>query len=240
MCGSPATPYLVGFSKNRNVAVIAKGDCDLWTCKECQERKRKTWVATAIHGSETILSTGTALKFATITCHKALRDFAGTLAVFPHAWSLLYARMKRLQPTIEYLMIMEQHENGRLHAHMLTTLNVNTRWMKDNCAKSGFGYQAKIENVENVGKAAVYTSKYIGKSLDGHPLPPKFRRVRVSQGWERVKEDVRQVGEYDWLVCNTTSSLWAATEECQRQARDMVDLKTGEFFDYSDACANWY
>jgi hypothetical protein len=240
MCGNPATPYLVGMSKTDKVAVILRGDCDLWTCEECRERKRKTWVARAIHGFEELNSNGTALQFCTITCHSRLKDFAATHAVFPHAWSLLYARMKRKQPQIEYLMIMEQHKNGRLHAHMMTTFQGKTRWMKDNCAKSGFGHQVEMELINNGGKAAVYTAKYLGKSLDGHELPHKFRRVRCSQGFPALEQDVREDGKYDWLVCSTTASLWAATEECQREKRNMVDLRTGEFFDYMDACANWY
>jgi len=102
------------------------------------------------------------------------------------------------------------------------------------------GHQAKVELIEGDGKAASYVSKYIGKSLKGQPLPPHFRRVRCSQEWAALVDLVGQSDNYDWLVCNTTTSLWAATEQCQKERRVMIDGRTGEYFDYSDACETWY
>lgn len=112
--------------------------------------------------------------------------------------------------------------------------------MKDNCAKSGFGHQVKVEKIENSGAAAAYVSKYIGKSLEGVELPKKFRRVRCSNDWEKLADLTGQSDNVDWLVCNTRESLWSACEECQRQKLTMVDMRTGEYFDYSDACESWY
>jgi len=102
------------------------------------------------------------------------------------------------------------------------------------------GYQAKVELVESDGKAAAYVSKYIGKSLGGQPLPPHFHRVRCSQNWTALADLVGQSDNFDWLVCNTTTSLWAATEQCQKERRTMIDGATGEYFDYSDAVDHWY
>jgi len=240
MCSNPKSPFLVGLLATEKRAIVLKANCDTWECKECREHKKSQWVAHAITGSKAIISPGMVLNFVTITCHPKLKSFATTAAIFPHAWSLLYARMKREQAHFEYLMVMEQHKTGRLHAHILTSHQAKTRWMKDNCAKSGFGHQAKVRIVENEGQAAGYTAKYIGKSLGGQPLPPHFRRVRTSQGWEKAIEISRFPSDADWLACNTTTSLWAAVEECQAKNYAMIDGVTGEFFDYQDAVEHWY
>jgi len=217
-----------------------KADCDSWECEECAKKKQSQWVARAILGCQQIRSNGSAVQFVTITSHEKLLNFAATVAVFPHAWSKLYARMKRKKPTLAYLLITEQHKNGRLHAHFLTDVATTSRWMKDNARSCGLGYQAKVELVESDGKAAAYVSKYIGKSLVGQQLPPHFRRVRCTQNWAALADLVGQSDNYDWLVCNTTTSLWAATEECQKERRTMIDGRTGEYFDYGEACETWY
>lgn len=104
------------------------------------------------------------------------------------------------------------------------------------------GFQAEVEDIDDNGKAAVYVSKYIGKSLAGHKLPSHFRRVRCSQNWEALAqlEAHERSSEFDWMVCNSSTALWACVEQCQQERRDMIDGATGEFFDYSDSVANWY
>lgn len=142
-----------------------------------------------------------------------------------------------------YLLVTEKHKKGgRIHAHFLTNAQMNERWYKDNARACGLGYEAKVEPIESDGKAAAYVSKYISKSLGGQPLPRKFRRVRCTQNWTALAqlEAHQQAGDFNWLVCNSHTSLWAAVEECQAEKRDMIDGSTGEYFDYQDAIETWY
>jgi len=243
VCENPKSPYIIGLSKTVNKALVFKSNCDSWECPECQKKKQSQWCARAILGCQSIRSSGMAVQFVTITSHEKLKTFAATSAVFPSAWSKLYQRMKRKQPDMMYLLITEKHKkDDRLHAHFLTSCPMKTKWYKDNARACGLGFQAKVKPVESDGKAAAYVSKYIGKSLGGDILPPHFRRVRCSQNWTPLAqlEAHQQSGDFDWLVCNTTTSLWAATEECQRKNFTMVDGATGEYFDYQDACDRWY
>lgn len=240
MCSNPDSPYLVGLSKTDSKALVFQADCDKWECVECQKKKQSQWVARAIIGSKQIISSGTELQFITITSHPSLKNFAATNAVFPRAWAKLYARMKRRLPSLSYLMTMEEHENGRLHAHLLTSYSPTLRKWKTDLSNSGFGHQTKIERVEHEGKAAGYISKYIGKSLGSTPLPEKFRRVRVSENWAKLPELHERSDAYNWLVCRSSSSLWAAVETCQQTKKTMVNMRTGEFFDYQDAIETWY
>lgn len=239
MCNNALSPYLVGMSASEHRAIVFQADCDLWTCDECAERKKSKWVARAIVGSKTLILNGSELWFVTITSHRTLGNFAATVAVFPHAWSLMYSRMKRKQATFDYLMILELHKNGRLHSHMLTSLSAKTRWWKDSFAYSGLGYQTKIRAVENEGSAAGYVSKYIGKSLVGIELPTRLRRIRVSQGWAKLPELHESSGNYEWWTCNSPEALLNACTECQRRHLTMVDMRSGEVFDYPDITSEW-
>jgi len=243
MCRNPSSPYIVGLSKTGNKALVFKSNCDSWECEECAEKKRSQWCARGILGCQSIRSNGLEPRFVTITSHERLPDFAATVAVFPDAWSRLSKRMKRKTPELMYLLVTEKHKkNDRMHAHFLTNCQCSERWFKDNARACGLGFQAKVKPIESHGAAAAYVSKYVGKSLGGDKLPPHFRRVRCSQNWTPLAqlEAHQQSGDFDWLVCNSTASLWAATEECQRKNFTMIDGSTGEYFDYQDACDRWY
>jgi len=218
-----------------------KSDCDTWECEECAKKKQRQWSARAILGLQEIHSNGSVCKFVTITTAEWYKSSAAASAAFPRAWNKLYCRLKRGNSLLMYLLTIEfGSKSGHMHAHFLTNAIQNERWYKNNARACGMGYQAKVEPVESDGKAAAYVSKYIGKSLAGQQLPPHFRRVRCSQNWTALADLVGQSDNYNWLVCNTTASLWAATEECQRERRTMIDGSTGEYFDYQGACETWY
>lgn len=243
MCKNPASPYLVGLSRTERKAVVIKSDCDSWECEECAKKKQAQWCARAILGLQQIQSRGITSNFVTITSAEWSKSFAQGAAAFPRAWSKLYARLKRKNPALMYLLIVEAgKKTGHFHAHFLTDAQQNVRWYKNNARAVGLGYQAKVEKIEDRGKVAAYVAKYIGKSLGGDKLPRHFRRVRCSQNWSTLAqlENHQLAGDCDWLVCNTTSALWSTVERCQQEKRIMIDAGTGEYFDFQDACEKWY
>lgn len=243
MCKNPISPYLVGFSKTEKKAVIFKSNCDQWECEECAARKQSQWVARAILGCQKIGSRGMASKFVTVTTAEWYKNSAEAIAAFPRAWNKLYCRLKRKNPQLMYLLTIEfGAKTGHMHAHFLTDATQNKRWYKDNARACGMGYQSEVETIDNDGKAAAYVSKYIGKSISGLSLPSRFRRVRCSQNWAALApmEVHEQSSNFDWLVCNTTTSLWASVEQCQQERRNMIDGSTGEYFDYQEAIDTWY
>lgn len=243
MCSNPQSPYLVGLAHDGKQAIVFKADCDTWECEECQIKKRSRWIARAVLGLMTITSQSQTSMFVTITTAAWYKEPAAAIAAFPPAWNKLYNRLKRRNNGLMYLLTIEfGKKTSHMHAHFLTNATQNERWYKDNAYACGFGFQAKVEPVETDDKAAAYVSKYIGKSLAGHKLPPKFKRVRCSQNWTPLAqlENHLASSDYDWLVCNTTVSLYAAVEECQNTRRKMIDGITGEYFDYGDAVEHWY
>ncbi len=243
MCKNPNSPYLVGLPKVGNKAIVFKSNCDEWECEECAKRKQSQWSARAILGLKQIHSNGMVARFITVTSPEWYTSSAVAVARFPIAWNKLYSRLKRKNPELMYLLTMEfGKKSGHLHAHFLTNAEQKKRWYKDNARECGLGYQADEQIVETSAEAAGYVSKYISKSLSGHELPRKFRRVRCSQNWTKLEEleDHRQARDFDWLVCNTFAALWYAVEECQKSKTTMIDGSTGEYFDYGDAIDTWY
>lgn len=231
----------MGFSKTGKTAVVYKSDCDEWECEECQIKKRGQWVARAVLGLMQITSQSQVSTFVTITTAEWYKTPAAAIAAFPIAWNKLYNRLKRRNSGLMYLTTIEfGKKTSHMHAHFLTNATQNERWYKDNARACGMGYQAKVELVESDGKAAAYVSKYIGKSIGGQSLPPKFHRVRCSQNWAALPDLHPESDGYDWLVCNTNTSLWAATAQCQAEKRSMVDGRTGEYFDFGAAVDTWY
>lgn len=234
MCKTPNRPVMVGLSTEQHRAVVFRPDCDQWTCADCAEKLRKLWTARIAFGTQYLMQKGRAVNFITVTSHERLKTFAACYAVFPHAWGKLYAAMKRVDVAMAYALIPEKHKDGRMHVHLITDCPVTKRWMKDNARRRGLGYEADVQPVESEGHAAAYCSKYLGKGLGEADLPPHFRRVRLSQNWQDLPVLHEPSDAYDWLVCSTSSSLWAACEECQRQGMAMVDLENGEVFDFTD------
>lgn len=241
MCSNPDVPYIAGFAREQGRAFIFKADCDSWQCTECAERKKNQWLIRAQRGSKEIISSGMALKFLTITSSPKLKSSAATIAVFPLAWSKLYKRLKRKTPNLQYLMILEHHKNGRIHAHMLSNCHCSKRWLKDNAAQCGFGYMADIQNVTSERATAGYVTKYLAKSLAGMELPPKTRRVRASENWYKLPENEGGIVTDDgWLTCTTKAGLWSFVERARAENLTMVNPRSGEIFDYADAVETWY
>lgn len=231
---------MVGFTAEGNKALVFKADCDLWECPECAKRKKNSWLVRGIRGCAEIRSHGSMPRFVTITSSGKLGSFAATAAVFPSAWNQVYQRMRRKTPGLMYLAIMEGHKDGRLHLHLTTNATMKTRWYKDNCVESGLGFMAQAEEMETDEQVAAYIVKYITKSLAGEKFPKKIRRVRATENWYNFTPDELPALATDWLTCNTTTALWSVTEQCQAENRNMVDLRTGEYFDYQDAIETWY
>jgi len=224
---------LAGWDRVTRRVLVTRADCDSWKCKECAERMRERWVLRAEIGVRQYIGQGQHVDFITITSHEKLPDFAATEAVWRKAWPVLYAALKRRSPQLNYFIVPEQHKDGRMHVHALWTANVSQKWLKDNARKRGLGYQAKRKPVENARQAVGYCGKYIGKSLGDH-VPPRFRRVRVSQGWPEIPLPTTPHAALDWEYISGNGLLEKLYYECKKLGYSLIDLRTGEYFDDVD------
>lgn len=224
---------LVGFDYAAKRALVARANCESWSCPECARRMAERWVLRAQIGVRKFQNEGRSIRFVTITGHEKLKTFEATQAVWREAWPVLYAAVKRRCPDLQYFMVPEKHKDGRMHVHILWTSDVSQRWVKDNARKRGLGYQAKVKTVENAGHAAKYVTKYVGKDL-GENVPKRTRRVAVSQGWPDIPEPKNELSALRWEYVNSNGALAVIYAECQAKHLDLIEVGTGEKFDDID------
>jgi hypothetical protein len=179
------------------------------------------------------VSEGLRVDFITITSHERLKTFTDTETVWRKAWSVLYAALKRKSRRLEYMVIPEKHKDGRMHVHALWTAEVSERWLKDNARKRGLGYMADVRQVKEIGHAASYVTKYIGKDL-GTDVPKRFRRVRVSQGFPEIPKPETELSVFEWVYVGTNGALKMEYDKAERDGFRMIDVKTGAAFDDVD------
>lgn len=204
-CDTPRRPYLVGVNVQHKVAVFFRPRCKMWNCPVCGPINRGRWIARTYQGAVNLVSEGYSLNFLTLTSHERLKP-ESTIVVFRTAWDKLNKRVRRVAPGYQYILIPEQHQDGRLHAHLIETSGLGTRWFKDNGRQCGLGYMAEETPVQSPEGAAWYTAKYIGKTLTDHKWPEGFRRVRTSRGWPPLAALDRNEN-WEWRVLNRRESV---------------------------------
>jgi len=122
-------------------------------------------------------------RFITITSHKKNKTFSQTVYVWPKAWKKLANRMRYKYQGIRYVLLPEQHKDGRLHVHALASGGITHKWLKKACTKSGLGWRCESKYLGDSLAAIGYVTKYLAKSLQVIEWPPKFRRIRTTTKW---------------------------------------------------------
>jgi len=224
---------LVGWDLVGMRAFITQADCKMWSCEECKNKMRDRWVLRAKIGVQEFLDNDIRVDFITITSNEKLTNFAQTEYVWRDAWSKLYAALKRKNKALEYFIVPEKHKDERMHVHALWTASVTKKWLKDNARKRGLGFMADVTEVKTTKGATGYVTKYVGKDL-GEDVPKGFRRVRVSQGWAEIPKPETEHNLYRWEYILNEQDLAIIVERCQKRHIDMVNVKTGEFWDWDD------
>lgn len=224
---------LIGWDDGARQALVARANCDSWSCPDCRKRMAERWGLRAEMGAREVLRRGDCLDFVTITSHEKLRDFTASESVWRDAWSALYAALKRRNHRLAYIIVPEKHKDGRMHVHALWNAGVSQKWLKDNARKRGLGFQCKIIHVDASGCAQKYIVKYVGKSL-GDNVPAHFRRVRVSENWADIPKPENDLSTLRWEYVGTNGALATVYDECQAKHYNLIDLATGARFDDVD------
>jgi len=224
---------LVGWDYAAHRALVTWARCASWNCPECARRMKEHWQMRAEMGARAILRRGERLDFATITSHEKLKTFEQTEYVWRRAWPVLYAALKRKNVKLEYIIIPERHEDGRMHVHALWNAGVMKGWLKDNARSRGLGFECEVIHCTTERYASKYVAKYVGKSLGDFSIP-HFRRVRVSRGWPDIDSPDNALSALKWEHVGTNGSLQAVYLECQAKHISLIDLETGALFDDVD------
>jgi len=188
MCQTANRVYVYGIDTENGVAYWGRPDCKLWSCPDCAETNKRRWTAIVAEGIKAYQAEGiTEWKFITMTTRGDRRGWETSLHDFRQRWPKLHERMKRRWGKQPYVLLPERHKDGTFHQHGLFAGGVTTRWMKDNCASTGFGYKAEAQAISSLSQCAFYVLKYVTKSLSAGTLWPRsLHRVRTSQHWPRT------------------------------------------------------
>jgi hypothetical protein len=185
-CSALNVPFFYRVNEVDKRVEFAKGTCNMWSCDTCGARNAKRWIARIIDGCNRL--DAKSWYFATITAHRKWRGSNRSLVNIRKNWNQLRMRMMRLTNELGeafyYARVWEAHKDGSFHMHLITNAPVSTRWLKDNSAQCGLGYQAKFDEVVNAGQVAGYVSKYMLKAMPYATWYPKgARRIEVSRNW---------------------------------------------------------
>lgn len=103
---------------------------------------------------------------------------------------------------IRYICVLEFHESGMPHLHLLVDRYIPVGWIRVTWQKAGGGHHVWIEQVA-VRRCAAYISKYLGKQLTMR-VPHRTRRITCSRSiqllaplagpkhrqWELLKQNI--------------------------------------------------
>lgn len=213
-CTTPNRPFLRGVNPAEKRAVFFQPRCKLWSCPACAEINKSLWAVRAYSAAEQLAGQGNKIDFLTLTSHEKL-SAAASLAIWPKAWSKLRQRAYRATGGFQYLLVPEQHKDGRLHVHAIETAGLGERWWKDNGRECGLGYMAEEEKALTAGGAAGYVVKYLSKSLAYTAWPKGFRRVRVSRQWPKMPK-LPEIEGWTFEVLSQNEQLDLAFDDLQR------------------------
>jgi len=166
-------------------AYVFRPDCKCWNCEACAGRLQRHWKARTYEGIATYIDQGYDFKFVTVTSHERVKSLYQTQKIWQSAWPVLRKRVQYLYQDWFWVMIPEQHKDGRLHVHMISSAHLGTRWWKDNARAVGLGYIAEEKEFKgdpaDPARAASYAGKYLGKQLGVKSWPRYFHHIRTSQ-----------------------------------------------------------
>jgi len=224
---------LIGWDLQQKRALVARANCDEWSCPECSLRMAGNWALRAEMGTRALLEQNDQVDFVTITSHEKLPDFASTEKVWRSAWGALYNALKRRKNNLSYLIVPERHKSGRMHVHAIWNAGVSQKWLKDAARSRGLGYQCKVIHLAAERNAYKYITKYVGKDL-GSDCPARFRRVRCSNNWTDLPKPNTADNGLRWEYIGTNGALQIVYEQCQMRGYALIDKQTGEYFDDID------
>jgi hypothetical protein len=222
-CTKANRPYMVGWDEEMEAFYVFRPDCKCWNCEPCAARLRRRWTRRAYEGINHYIALGEEFKFVTLTSHERLVTFSQTLRVWPLAWKKLSERVRYNAKGWHWIMIPEQHRNGRLHVHLIASANLGTRWWKDNARECGLGYKAEEAEFKaghaEPGRAAAYAAKYLDKQLGVKQWPRYFHHIRTSQHFpELPAEPDNPYDRVVWIALTPAQALtWLARRERENQ-----------------------
>lgn len=166
---------------------ISSTRCKQWDCPFCAQLNMLEYKRRMMYGYKTITDTGQEMGFITLTMPGHIRTVADGVERWAAVWDKLSQRSRRHHRKLGidhyYVLIPEAGLDGHFHVHGFFSHGNSQRWWKDNCAATGLGFMAEIDQIWNSRIAGQYLTKYLTKSMGELPFPKRFRRVRFSRNY---------------------------------------------------------
>ena len=205
-----------GIDYEHNRVVFLDTQCGCYSCPQCADAITRLHQARIIYGTKEYDEwKNCKWSFVTLTSHENVRGFDQSLSLFQKAFSKWHKRMKRRYGDFSYVMVLEQHKDATLHAHVLMNMPVSKKWVRKHSRACGLGYMADVQRLHSPAAAGKYISKYISKSLASSLFPKRVKRVRYSHDWPEWPLQ-RESAIREWTAVNKIS-LALHIEEAQKQ-----------------------
>lgn len=230
-CSAPNRPFLLGIVEGQKKILVSRTLCKRWKCKECAERNKLHWSKKAFYGLNYYIEKGEKFFFVTITSHERLKTFEQTVYVWRKAWRKLQERVRRVVKKLgliwHYIYLPEKHEDGRLHVHLISNVEMGESWWKDNGRACGLGYMNFEKPLRSAQQGARYVTKYVTKSLGVEDWVESFRRVNTSQNFPQLEEEIEKTEGIEWIIRND-EQLNFDVPHYWGLGYDVYNLKSGE------------
>lgn len=244
-CTNPRAPHLLGIDPIDHRAIYVKGSCKMWSCRECGVANARQWVARVANGVDWYMKNGqTDWYLMTVTAKGTWRGTTGSLKNLRTGWRRLAQRIYRISGTSKYVRFYEHHKDGSLHMHFVTTMKIpyvaqssgkfKSKWLKDNAASCGMGWNCDYSPIEHPAIAASYAAKYLAKTLEKNVWPKSLRRVQASNHWPELPA-LNNSSEYVWEFCASYGDiLERAARLWQWQNLEVTSVPLGRVLNTDD------
>lgn len=156
---------------------------------------------------------------------RKLRDSFNKLRVY----------LGRRYGAIDFICILELHESGMPHLHLLVDRYIPVEWLRESWQSVGGGFEIKIKEVP-VRKASIYVSKYLSKKATTK-LPFGCRRITTSRSIKLLSM-ASKPQHILWKMEKRT--IWDSLEWSEAQNRNVSNIANDSegFLEKFTACGS--
>lgn len=96
-----------------------------------------------------------------------------------HRWGLVLDRLRKVQPGLAFVRVVEVQKRGLIHLHIVlwTPDSLDAAEVQRLLLDAGFGCVMDLAPIDNPQKASRYLAKYVSKSVDDRGFVPWLRDV---------------------------------------------------------------
>jgi len=240
---------------------LVRTRCKMWDCRYCANINRKRWRAVLLSYFNSEEGRTKVWSFNTITIPRYIHRHSMvqarielSLAFIRTNWDRLIKRLKREYGNFSYVRVLEQHQSGVLHIHLLASFHLTdlhtgygkrgkaysySPKFKSHVTACGFGFISNSQNIldehgepANAGYVAGYPLKYMTKQSESFATAMRGRRCRrVLTSRDIGSPQVQESSDIWWL---RDGIYFEEVLSAQLLGIQWIDLNTGAIITTDD------